>query len=132
MTIQSRLLFSLAISFLMLCAASQAADATLDAKAVQTLASGRMWRAKFYFPSPTYWSWKPDGTFCLRLENGTGDCADTGTWKLDGDRLCYRTTWWGQTTGLGAGCIRVVALGKDNYDAIQDNGMSIYKFSLVK
>jgi len=132
MKFQSPLPFSLALSLFVHCPGSWAADTTLDAKTLQTLASGHTWRAKFYFPTPTFWSWNPDGSFCLQVSGESGKCDDTGTWKLDGNRLCYETTWWGQTTGLGAGCIRVVALGKGSYDAIQDNGMSIYTFSLVK
>lgn len=132
MKLHSRLVKSLAISLLAFCASTQAADTTLDAKAVRTLASGHTWRAKFYSPSPTYWSWRTDGSFCLRLDDETAKCSDTGTWKVDGDRLCYKTTWWGQTSGVGAGCIRVVALDKGSYDAVQDNGVSLFKFSLVK
>jgi hypothetical protein len=132
MKFQLPLLFSLVISFFALCPGSKAADTTLDAKALHTLASGHTWRAKFYFSSLTFWSWNPDGSFCLDVNSESGKCDDTGTWKLDGDRLCYKTTWWGQTTGLGAGCIRVVGLDKGGYDAIQDNGMPQYNFSLVK
>lgn len=70
--------------------------ATLDAKAAKNLISDRIWQQKNpHGPGLKYWSWKSDGSVCLRTDDKTGKCADTGHWKLDGVRLCYDVAWAG-------------------------------------
>jgi hypothetical protein len=112
---------------------SAIAAATLDAKAARDLISGHMWQQKrIAGPGYIYWSWKSDGTVCLRLDEKTGSCADTGRWKLDGDRMCYEITWWEKSSGGNSGCFRIVNKGNGRYETLQDNGLTLYVFTIAE
>lgn len=112
---------------------STAAAAALDSKATSRLLAGHTWALKKPAgPGNDYMSWSADGSVCLRLGESTGKCADTGRWKLDGERLCYEFTWWGAESGMKSACFRVVALDKDRYGALQDNGLNLFEFSVAK
>jgi len=129
----SRLLISFLISFFALLAGFQAAAATLDAKAARSLISDRMWQQKAGSgPGYNYWSWKSDGSVCLRTDAKSGKCADTGRWKLDAERLCYELTWWGASIGRKSACLRISDQGRGRYEALQDNGLTFFEFSVVK
>jgi len=133
MKIRSRLLIPFLIPFLTLCASLPAAAATLDAKAARSLISDRMWQQKAPAgPGYNYWSWKSDGSVCLRTDGKNSKCADTGSWKLDGDRLCYKLTWWGASIGRKSACFRISDQGQGRYEALQDNGLTFFTFSLAK
>lgn len=118
---------------LLCCAMSSPLAATLDSKTASALVSGRTWQLKKpRGPGYDYWSWNADGSLCMRLGEKTGNCADTGRWKLEGERLCYELTWWGAETKMKSACFRVSDLGKDHYGALQDNGLNLFEFSPVK
>ena len=119
------------ISFFVLCVAFPAGAATLDAKAVRSLTSDRVWQMKLG-SGYVYWSWRSDGSVCLRVGENSGKCADTGTWKLADDHLCYELTWWGASGGYKSACFRVSEREKGWYDALQDNGLSLFEFSVMK
>jgi hypothetical protein len=112
---------------------SQIAAATLDGKAAGRLLSGRDMASKniggegFF-----YWTWNADGSVCMRLQEENGKCVDTGTWKIERDRVCYAFTWWGKSDGWGANCFRVSEGAKGYYEAIQDNGMRLFEFTVGK
>lgn len=113
--------------------AKDAGQKILDAKAAKTLTSGRVWHAKNIMAEGFFsWSWKSDGSVCLRENEDRGKCLDTGTWKLDGDRLCYALTWWGVKGGFQSNCFRTADEGKGRYAWLSDNGLSTIKFSVVK
>jgi len=123
-----------ALALAAVAADADAADAkVLDAKAAASLVNNRMWQQKLQRgPGYNYWAWKGDGSVCLRLGDKSGKCADTGQWKQEGERLCYELTWWGAEAGLKSNCIRIADQGKGSYGALQDNGFTLYEFSLVK
>jgi len=105
----------------------------LDAKAAKSLVSGRMWQEPVIGgPGNWYWSWKADGSVCLRQNETTGDCLDTGTWKLKGNRLCYEMTWYGAELGRKSRCLRIVNEGKGRYRELEESGIATLKFSVVK
>lgn len=109
--------------------ATQVSGETLDADAARTLTSDRTWRQKQPSgPAFNYWTWKADGTVCLRLEDKRGKCADTGSWKLAGGRLCYELTWWARSYGMNAGCFRIARAGEGRFEALQDNGLPLFSF----
>lgn len=123
---------SLILLFAM-CAALPASAATLDAKAARSLVSDRMWQQKTTSgPNFRYWSWKSDGSVCLRARGKTDECGDTGRWKLDAERLCYDLTWGGLTYGVKSACFRISDQGKGRYEALQDNGLTLFEFTLVE
>jgi len=133
MNTSSRRQTAVLISFFALCTGIQAAAATLDAEAAKSLISGRMWQQ----PQPhgtgqLYWSWNADGSVCLRTDGKTSKCADTGTWKLGGDRLCYKLTWYGKASGRQSACFRISDKQKGLYEALQDNGLTLFEFSVVE
>jgi len=133
MNIFSRMMISIALAFVVLSAGSHAAAATIDAKAARTLISDRVWQQQRRTgPGYVYWSWKSDGSVCLRLEDKNTKCDDTGHWKLDGDRLCFEITWYQKSAGGNSACVRIVDKGKGRYEAVQDNGLTFFEFSVAE
>ena len=129
----SRLPIPFLIVFFALGAGFQADAATIDAKAARTLISDRVWQQQRRTSSEyVYWSWKSDGSVCLRLEDKNSKCDDTGHWKLDGDRLCFEITWYLKSTGGNSACVRIVDKGKGRYEAVSDNGLTFFEFSVVE
>ena len=113
--------------------AKDAQGKVLDAEAAKSLISGRMWQAPIIGgPGHYYWSWKSDGSVCLRQNETTGKCLDTGTWKLKGNRLCYELTWYGAGLGLKSRCLRIVDEGNGRYRELEESGLATLKFSVVK
>lgn len=126
---------SLVTSAFLLCVpcASLWAAANLDAKAASSLISGRMWQQQAaHGPGKVYWSWKSDGSVCLRTDETSSKCADTGRWNLEGERMCYELTWWGASVGRKSACFRIVDRGKGKFEALQDSGFSLFEFSVVE
>jgi hypothetical protein len=131
--LQSRWLLPYAIVLVASCPGLLAAAEPLDAEAAKRLVSNRLWQQQqAHGPGKVYWSWKSDGSVCLRTEAPRGKCADTGRWKLEGERMCYELTWWGASVGRKAACFRIVAQGKGRFEALQDTGFSLFEFSVVK
>jgi len=105
----------------------------LGAKAANDVISGRTWQAnKVAASGQSYWTWKSDGSVCLREGSKSGKCDDTGRWKLEGDRFCYELTWWGKSIGLDSACFRIADQGKGHYLGIKDNGLEGLSFSVLK
>ena len=123
--------FRFALFILAMVPAMQLAAETLDANAARKLVSDRTWRQKPPSgPGYNYWTWKADGSVCLRLEDKRGKCADSGSWKLDGGRLCYELTWWAKSYGMTAACFRISSAGEGRFEALQDNGLPLFSFWL--
>ncbi len=99
-----------------LLANSPAEAQALDGTAIQKLALQGTWAAEE--AGWGNWSWREDNTVCLRLLDQNGDCADTGTWTINGDAMCDVLTWWGETEGDRTNCLTVHALGDDRYEAL--------------
>lgn len=127
---RSRLLIQLTISFSVTCATLQAGAATLDAKAEKSLTSNLKWQIKTPGGTIAIWSWRSDGSVCARAEGKNSESADSGTWKIDGKRLCYELTWLGGTGGFKSNCFRVVdhGRGRYRYEALSDNGLPFVSF----
>jgi hypothetical protein len=127
------ILLCVTLAFSPFAIANDAGEKTLDAKAAKTLTSDRMWHSKNIGGEGFYsWSWKSDGSVCLRENEDTGKCLDTGTWKLKNDRLCYELTWWGASDGFKSNCFRIEDKGKGHYGWLRDNGISVIEFSVAK
>ena len=115
-----------------LCTGFEAAATPVDAKAAKSLITGRVWQQKARTgPGLNYWSWASDGSLCLRAEDRNSKCADTGRWRLEKDRLCYDLKWGGLTYGAKSGCFRISEKGSGLYEALQDNGLALFEFSVV-
>ena len=108
-----------------LLANSPAEAQALKGTAIQKLALQGTWAAEKDWG---YWSWGADNTVCLRLHNQTGDCADTGTWTINGDVMCYEFTWWGESYDVRTNCFTVHALGDGRYDARYHGGAMVSTF----
>jgi hypothetical protein len=121
------------IPLLTLCGALPAFAATLDAEAARNLVSDRVWQEKpSAGPNYRYWSLKSDGSICIRTDDKANKCEDTGRWKLDAERLCYDLRWGGLNRGTKSGCFRISDQGKGRYQALQDNGLTLFEFTIVK
>ena len=118
----------LAFAAFSLCAPA-AAD-TLDAKALSGVVSGHTWQEKNIAGAGyLYWTWNSDGSVCLRQEP-TGSCMDTGSWKLDGDSVCYDLSWWGKSGGYNARCFRIADKGGGHYEMIPVSGVTTFEFTI--
>lgn len=105
---------------------SAAETQTLNGAAILKLALQGTWAADH--AESGYWSWGADNTVCFRLLDPTGDCADTGTWKINGDVMCYELTWWGESIGDRTNCFTVQARGYDRYEALYHGGAMVSTF----
>src|SRR3970282_2328530 len=66
----------------------QAAPRALDAEAAKNLIVDRMWQQQAaHGPGKIYWSWKSDGSVCLRTDEADTKCADSGRWPLENDPM---------------------------------------------
>ena len=126
-----RLAFAAILALAVIAFPSPVAAAMLDGEAARSLLSDRNMVSKnvagdgFF-----YWTWKGDGSVCMRLQEENGPCADTGTWRIERDRVCYAFTWWGKSDGWGANCFRISEVRKGRYEAIQVNGIRLLEFTV--
>ena len=102
----------------------------LDEKAIQDLALQGTWAAEK--KDWGYWSWSEDNTVCLRVISADGDCADTGTWTVDGNVMCYELTWWGKSYDVRKNCFTVHALGDGRYETLYHGGAMVSTFITFK
>lgn len=82
-----------------------------------------------------YWDWKPDGSVCGRLLGAKKDdpCADIGQWRLEGNRLCWRYTWYNFFEDYKVGCVRIEGTGEKKYLAISEKtGALLFAFFVVE
>jgi hypothetical protein len=119
----------------MACSLAPAVAQELNADQLRHLVSGKTWAIAFYGDlndkvRTAFWDFAADGKVCARLGNNPpgSRCADTGTWKLQGDALCWELGFLGKTDGFQAVCGRA----KPNGDAYQfinaKNGLSLMAF----
>jgi len=104
---------------------SPAVAQALDGTAIQKLALQGMWIAENDWGN---WSWKEDKTVCLRLNKRSGNCADTGTWEINGDVMCYKLTWWGKSYDVTNNCYTIQALKGGQYEALYHGGAMVSTF----
>jgi hypothetical protein len=97
----------------------------LDGSAINELAQDGKWVADDDWG---IWSWAKDGTVCLRLLGPNSDCADKGTWAIDGDVMCYELGWWGESYDMRSNCFTVEALGDGKYEALHHGGAMVSTF----
>jgi len=110
---------------LMLLASFSAKAQALDGNAVNQLALKGSWAAEDDFG---FWNWDEDGTVCLRFLDPNSDCADKGTWTIDGDVMCYELGWWGESYGMRSNCFTVKALSDEKYEALYHGGAMVSTF----
>ena len=116
-----------------LCAPLPAFAGIVDARVARDLVSDRVWQQKpSAGPNYRYWSWKSDGSICIRTDDKADKCGDTGRWKLDAERLCFDLRWGGLNRGMKSACFRITDQGKGRYEALQDNGLTLFEFTIVK
>jgi hypothetical protein len=104
----------------------------LDGKAARELLSNRLWNLRPSSGALYYWTWKSDGSVCVRFEKDGKTCGDTGQWKLDGNRVCYELAWWGESMGFNKACFRIADRGKGRYAAIEDNDVHVFDFTVAR
>jgi hypothetical protein len=108
---------------------SPATAQALDGNAIQKLALQGTWAAEKDWG---YWSWSEDGTVCFRKPSADGDCADTGTWAVDGDVMCYELTWFGESYDVRKNCVTVHTLGDGRYETKYHGGALASTFITFK
>jgi hypothetical protein len=63
----------------------------LDGTTIMKLALQGTWETEY--AEYGYWSWAEDKTVCLKLGSPEENCADTGTWAISDNAVCYELTW---------------------------------------
>lgn len=122
---------ALAVSLELFSSSSAVAQA-LHGDAIQDLALQGTWAAQNDWG---YWSWSEDNTLCLRVFGPDGDCADTGTWSISGDVMCYELAWWGEAYDVRKNCYTVQALSDGGYETRYHGGVldSVFTtFTVIK
>jgi len=115
---------------LVLLISTQAAAETLDSAAIQKLALQGTWAAED--PESGNWSWNKDKTVCLRIGDTEGKCADTGTWVINDNVICYELTWWGESNDDRKSCFTAQALGNGRYETLYHGGAMVSTFYYFK
>lgn len=119
--------------FLAILVGFQARADNLDTDSTKKVLLDKTWAVEeFDGPGHYYWAWNSDGTVCLRLHDETGDCDDTGSWTMNDGRICYELGWWGKADGMISECLRVSEPDQDRYEALLDNGLTLFKFSVLQ
>ncbi len=104
--------------------AKSPAEATeLDGAAIPKLALQGIWIAEH--PEWGNWSWNKDETVCLRVGETEGKCADTGTWVINDNVICYELTWWGEASGVRKNCFTAQAPGDGRYETLYHGGAMV-------
>ena len=112
---------------------NQAAADMLDHTTIQKLALQGTWAAEH--PEFGNWSWNKDKSVCLRVGDTKGNCADTGTWEINDNVICYELTWWGKSSGVGKNCFTVQAAGEGRYETLYHGGAMVstmYYFKVLE
>ncbi len=112
-----------------LLSSSQADAQALDGTAIKNLALQGTWASQDGWG---YWSWKEDNSVCIRLFEQDADCADTGTWTINDDVICYEFKWWGKPNDVRSQCVSVHALGEDLYETQYHGGALVSTFFKFK
>ena len=117
-------------------ASSPALARELDGASLEELASQGTWvtSSTAAHSGAGHWTWNADGSVCLQLFGPEDKCADTGTWRVVGNTMCYEFEWWGEVEGMRALCFSVVAVGGDLYEAkYEGSGVtsSLFKFQVA-
>jgi hypothetical protein len=90
---------------------SASAAETLNAAEIEALVNDKTWEMRIGKRKDrmTFWDWKRGGTLCARiLEAPRADkCADDGQWRIEGDQLCWKLTWFGSAGGLKTQCVSI-------------------------
>ena len=72
------------------------------------------------------WIWNKDETVCVHLPGTDVECADTGTWVMNDNVICYEFTWWG--SAIRKNCFTVQELGEGRYETLYHGGAMVSKF----
>ena len=105
----------------------------LSGTALRELALSGTWQADH--AEYGYWRWGEDASLCLSLEGPEGDCADSGTWTVDNNVMCYALTWWGSSVGENEGCFTVQPIENGRYETLFHGGVMVsrmFAFDVVK
>jgi len=65
------------------------------------------------------WIWEDDNTLCLKLgeTDSSSKCADTGTWVIKDNVLCYELSWIFKSSGHDKVCLTVATTDDQTYSA---------------
>ena len=113
-----------------LLANSPAEAQELNSAAIQNPALQGTWVAED--PEVGNWSWSKDKTVCLRLGDPGGNCADTGTWVINDNVICYELTWWGESNDDRKACFTARALDDGRYETIYHGGAMVSTYYYFK
>lgn len=110
---------TLGMALVVSAASSPAFARELDGASIEKLANQGTWVTSntAAHSGAGHWTWNADGSVCLQLFGPEDKCADTGTWRIVGDTMCYEFEWWGDVEDMRALCFNVVALGSNLYEA---------------
>ena len=125
-------LWTIALAFIAPLAVTSVAADTLDTDSAKQVLDRTWVQNNSAGPGEHYWAWKPDGTVCVRLYDAKQpNCDDVGQWTLEAGRVCYEIGWWSGGQADKSGCFRIAQPSNTRYQAVRDNGVSLFQFSVL-
>lgn len=126
------------VAIIVVSSASVRAD-TLDGESIRQLADNKIWAMKWAAcmggTCETFWDWHKDGSICARAIDAAKEdkCADDGTWRLDGNALCWELTWLGAGAGYKSRCVTVEPIDGGKYRTTRVGGIdaTFFTFAVV-
>ena len=104
----------------------------LDAAETEAVLLGGPWKATDTGAVYNYWIWDSAGTLCVKANDPQSEsCDDTGSWKRDGNEVCYELQWWGKVYDLNRGCYRITKVESGGYAFIDPTGLAALRFTVL-
>ncbi len=107
----------------------------LNADGVKNILVNKIWVEKGKGPfSETFYEWKEDGSVCVRLFEKIGSCDYVGHWELEANRVCYILERRASKSGTKSKCARISksTTGPHTHEALDDNNVTVFKFTVAK
>ncbi len=122
----------IALAFIAPLAVAPAAADTLDSDSAKKVLNRTWVQNNSGGPGAHYWTWKPDGTVCIRVYDAKQpNCDDVGQWTLEAGRVCYEIGWWSGGQADKSGCFRIAQPSNTRYQAVRDDGVPLFQFSML-
>jgi uncharacterized cupredoxin-like copper-binding protein len=125
-------LWTIALAFIAPLAVAPVTADTLDTDSAKQVLNRTWVQNNSGGPAEHYWTWKPDGTVCIRLYDAKQpNCDDAGQWTLEAGRVCYEIGWWSGGQADKSGCFRIAQPSNTRYQAVRDDGVPLFQFAVL-
>jgi hypothetical protein len=120
------------LAFIAPLAVTPVAADTLDTDSAKQVLDRTWVQNRSAGPGAHYWTWKSDGTVCVRLYDARQpNCDDVGQWTLKAGRVCYEMGWWSGGQADKSGCFRITQPSDTRYQAVRDDEVPLFRFAVL-